>query len=146
MPKNPPPKKQQIKIHAPKTHQFGRNVRVGEEMRQGIADIFTRGELHDPELEKIRITVSEVRVSSDLRNATAFIAPLGGLSPSEMKYLLKQLKESAPKIRNLLTSKMRLRVIPRIQFVEDGSFAVAGRINQLLHDPRVKQDIIPKNE
>lgn len=115
-----------------------RNLRVGEEIRRALADIFMRGEVHSVELADVPITVSEVRVSPDLKNATAFFMPLAGHNKEEM---LKALIASAPEIRHLVSKKVKLRHAPKIYFALDNSFDEAQRINTLLKSPEVARDI-----
>ena len=116
----------------------GRNLRVGEEIRHALADIFMRGESNAPELFGATITVSEVRVSPDLKNATAFVMPLGGKNKEE---LLEVLRVASPEIRYLVSKRVKLRHAPRIHFTLDTSFEEAQRINELLNKPEVARDI-----
>lgn len=115
-----------------------RQLRVGEEIRHALSAIFLRGELHEPELRDASITVSEVRVSPDLKNATAYVMPLGGGNRDEV---VEALRELAPALRGLIGSKIRLRYTPRISFRLDNSFDEAHRINSLLQQPEVIRDI-----
>ncbi len=115
-----------------------RTLKVGEELRRALADIFMRGETHAPELEGYSITVSEVRVSPDLKNATVFVMPLAGKG---RETLIPILKPMAPLVRALVSKKVDLRYTPKLRFELDNSFDEAGRIHQLLNDPRVKRDI-----
>lgn len=115
-----------------------RNLRVGEEVRHALADIFMRGESNAPELFGAAITVSEVRVSPDLKNATAYVMPLAGENKEE---LLEVLKVAAPEIRHLVSKRVKLRHAPRIHFTLDTSFDEAQRINELLKKPEVARDL-----
>ena len=115
-----------------------RNLRVGEEVRHALADIFMRGESNAPELFDAKITVSEVRVSPDLKNATAYIMPLAG---ENKEALLEVLKVAAPEIRHLVSKRVKLRHAPRIHFTLDTSFDEAQRINELLKKPEVARDL-----
>lgn len=115
-----------------------RNKRVGEEIRRALSDIFLRGDSNSRELVGVSITVSEVRVSPDMKNATAFVMPLGGQNKKE---LLDALITAAPELRYLVSKKMDLRYMPKIRFELDKSFEEANKINQLLSDPNVKRDI-----
>ncbi len=103
-----------------------------------LSAIFMRGELHDPDLHDISLTVSEVRVSPDLKNATAFIMPLGG---GELEVVLAALKRAAPFLRTQLARDLRLRYAPRLSFQPDTSFDEADRINRLLRSEQVARDI-----
>ena len=115
-----------------------RMLKVGEEIRHALADVLMRGEVRHPDLIDTSVTVSEVRMSPDLRNATAYIAPLAG---AKKDVVLKALAESAGGIRHLVTKKIILKFSPRISFRLDESFEVANRINDLLHSPEVIRDL-----
>lgn len=115
-----------------------RPKRVGEEIRHALAEVFMRGECHSPVVNAASITVSEVRVSPDLKNATAFVMPLAGKNKEE---LLAALLEIAPEIRHLVSKRVHLRHAPRIKFQLDQSYDEANRINQLLKDPQVAKDL-----
>ncbi len=115
-----------------------RQLRVGEELRSALAQIFALGETHIPELDSSSITVSEVRISPDLKNATAYVMPLAGNKKDEVMALLT---DRAGYIRGLLSKRVILRYTPRVVFKLDTSYEVAGRINELLNSDRVKQDI-----
>lgn len=115
-----------------------RQLRVGEELRHALARVLARGVLKDPDLEGIRVTVTEVNVSPDLRNATAYVIPFGG---GHAETLAAALNRAATHIRTRLAHDVKLRYAPAIRFDVDRSFDYAGRINQLLHDPRVIRDL-----
>jgi ribosome-binding factor A len=115
-----------------------RPLRVGEEIRHAISDILLRGEVHSIELFGASITVSEVRVSPDLKNATVFIMPLGGEGKEEK---LEAIRESAPEIRHLVSRRLQLRYTPKLHFSLDHSFEEAQRINELLQKPEVARDL-----
>ena len=90
-----------------------RQLRVGEEIRHVLADIFMRGECYDPDITSTPITVSEVRISPDLKNATAYFMPLGGL---KRDIVLAALIRNAPILRKLVSDRMNLRYAPRIDY------------------------------
>lgn len=113
-------------------------MRVGEEIRHALANIFMREEIHSMELFGASITVSEVRVSPDLKNATAYIMPLAG---KNKEGLLEALKKSSPEIRHLVSKRVKLRHVPKIFFALDDSYEEAERINNLLKKPDVARDI-----
>jgi ribosome-binding factor A len=115
-----------------------RQLKVGEEIRHTLATILLRQEVRDIELEDISITVSEVRISPDLKNATAYVMPLGGVDAENIMMALQRL---APVFRKYLSKHIALKYIPKIMFALDYSFDEATRINELLQSPRVKQDI-----
>lgn len=115
-----------------------RQLRVGEEVRHALAMAIERGEIHDPELAGQMITVTEVRVSPDLKNATAFVVPLGGENAEE---IVVALNRAAGFLRKWVGDHVRLRHVPRINFIEDVTFDEAARIGGVLNDPRVRRDI-----
>lgn len=115
-----------------------RPLKVGEELRHVLSSIFMREEIYDPALSGVSITVSEVRVSPDLKNATAYVMPLGGQGGPE---IIEALIRVAPAIRAMLASRVQLRYIPRIFYKLDESFEEANRINTLLKKPEVARDL-----
>jgi ribosome-binding factor A len=115
-----------------------RNLRVGEEIRHALADIFMRGEVHSMDLLGASITVSEVRVSPDLKNATAYVMPLAGEKKEE---LINALKLSSPELRHLVSKRVKLRYVPKLFFALDDSYDEAERINNLLKKPEVVRDL-----
>ena len=106
-----------------------RQQRVAEEIRHVLANIIQRGELKDPDLMDLSVTVSEVRVSPDLKNATAFIAPLGGGSSEE---LATAMNRAAPFIRMRLGKELSLKYLPKVIFEADKSFDYAQKIESIL--------------
>ena len=115
-----------------------RQLRVGEELRHGLAELLERGDMRDPVLREARITVTVVDVSPDLRNALAFIVPLGGEHADEV---LAAMRRAAPYFRNRLARMIDLRFAPEIRFELDRSFDHAAKIDKLLHDPEVVRDL-----
>ena len=115
-----------------------RPLRVGEELRHALARILERGELRDPDLANATVTVTEVRVSPDLKSATAYVMPLGGTREAET---LAALRRSAPFLRRMLAREVRLRYAPNIVFALDTAFAHASRISAALHQPAVERDL-----
>lgn len=120
-----------------------RQLRVGEEIRSALAQIFAHGETHNPILDGSSITVSEVRISPDLKNATAYVMPLAG---SNKEAVMEALKDNAGRLRGMVTRKIILRTSPRIGFKLDTSFEEANRINLLLNSERVKADVAKPND
>ena len=106
-----------------------RQQRVAEEIRHVLANIIQRGELKDPQLMDLSVTVSEVRVSPDLKNATAFIAPLGGGSSEA---LATAMNRAAPFIRMRLGKELSLKYLPKVIFEADKSFDYAQKIESIL--------------
>ena len=106
-----------------------RQLRVAEEVRRVLARIIGRGELNDPTLVDVAVTVSEVRISRDFKNATAFVSPLGGENPV---LLVKSLSRAAPFLRQRIGQEMTIKRIPALKFVADPSFDQAQKLNELL--------------
>lgn len=132
-----------MRSHANKAGRRGnapsqRQLRVGEELRHLLAGVFQRGDLHDPSLDGVSITVSEVTVSPDLKNATVFVMPLAGVGSEDV---LGGLKRAAPYLRTLLAKSLTLRTVPRLRFIIDTAFETSNRINRLFQDPVVRRDV-----
>ena len=117
-----------------------RQLRVGEEVRHALAWILERGEIRDPGLGGAAITVTEVRISPDLRNATAFVVPLGGGQEPD---IIDALNRAAPFVRRQVGKAVKLRRLPNLTFVADTTFDEVGRIEDLLKDPSVSRDLGP---
>jgi ribosome-binding factor A len=115
-----------------------RQLRVGEELRHALSQVLARGELRDPHLTDVSLTVTEVRVSPDLKNATAFVVPLGG---GDLEAVVAALNHAASFLRGQLGHEVRLRYTPRLSFQADHSFDEAAHINDILHHPRVARDV-----
>jgi ribosome-binding factor A len=115
-----------------------RQLRVAEEVRHVLAQLFLRHDFRDPELADLQITVTEVRMSPDLKHATAFVTRLGR---TDIDAKLPALKRAAPFFRAQVAHAMRLRVAPDISFQPDTALDYAMQINQLMHDPLVAQDL-----
>ncbi len=126
--------------HKPLAEQSQRQLRVGEELRHALARQFERGHLRDPGLTGVAITVTEVRVSPDLKHATAFVMPLGG---AKLADVLAGLARSAGYLRRELAREVRLRHAPELAFAADTSFEHASRIDRLLRQPEVERDLRP---
>lgn len=115
-----------------------RQLRVGEEIRHLLAELLERSDMRDPDLREARITVTSVDVSPDLRNATAFVMPLGG---KDTERLLGALRRAAPWFRARVSEKAGLRSAPEIRFALDTTFDEADKIGALLRRPDVARDI-----
>jgi ribosome-binding factor A len=118
-----------------------RQLRVGEELRHALSKILRKGECRDPALENTSITVTEVRMSPDLRNATAYVMPLAGTNAGE---IVAGLKRKATFLKRLLAREVRLRNTPSLSFELDNSFDQAQRISALLARPEVARDLHPQ--
>lgn len=116
-----------------------RQLRVGEELRHALAWLLERGEVRDPGLQGVAVTVTEVRIGPDLRRATAFVVPLGGGAVTGD--VVAALNRAAPYLRRRMGRAVRLKHLPSFTFVADRSFDEAGRIDDLLKDPAVARDL-----
>ena len=106
-----------------------RQLRVGEMVKQAVSLIFIRGEAKIPNLETNRITVTEVRMSPDLKSAKAYVLPLGG---KDSKVAIDLLTEFSYKVRKALSKRIAMKFLPKISFVEDQSFEYAEKIEKLI--------------
>ena len=118
-------------------------MRVGEEMRHALSEILREHHLADPDLAGKIITVTEVRVSPDLRNATAFVLPLGG---TDTEKTVEALNRAVGYFRGELGRAVKMQFTPTIRFRADETFEEASRIEKLLHDPVVARDLRPDNQ
>ena len=108
-----------------------RQLRVGELIKQNLGQIFLKNEAKIPALNTNLITITEVKMSSDLKSARAYVIPLGG---KEMKKTVNILTEFSYLVRKALSKKLDLKFLPRLHFVEDKSFDYAERIEQLIKE------------
>jgi ribosome-binding factor A len=120
-----------------------RALRVGELVRHALAEMLTRGDVHDPVLEGRLITVPEVRMSPDLRLATIYVMPLGGKDESEVIAALDRNKRY---LRGEIAHRVNLKFAPDIRFRIDERFDEAERIEKLLRTPEVQRDLEDKDE
>lgn len=116
-----------------------RQLRVGEEIRHALAYILERNELRDPELIGKSITVTEVRISPDLKNATAFVVPLGGIG--DVDVITAALNRINSFIRHRVAQSVHLRYAPKLSFLADTTFDEAKHINDLLNLSEVYRDV-----
>jgi len=116
-----------------------RQLRVGEEIRHALAWIIERGELRHPALTNVSLTVTEVRVSPDLRQATVFVAPFAA---GEVEIILDALARAKGFLRRRVADAVQLRRAPDLSFRADDSFDEAGRISEILRQPEVARDIV----
>jgi ribosome-binding factor A len=115
-----------------------RQLRVGELLRHSLSEILTRGEVRDPDLEGVPVTVTQVKPSGDMRHATVFVEPLGG---QNAKAIVAALNRHKGFIRGLMGKTITLRFTPELRFLEDTSFAEAEKIETLLKSSRVQRDL-----
>ncbi|MBP7240879.1 30S ribosome-binding factor RbfA [Amaricoccus sp.] len=115
-----------------------RQLRVGEVIRRALSEVLARGDVHDPDLGRASITVSEVRASPDLRQATAYVLPLGGV---DTEAVVKALNRNRAELRRLVTGRIDLRFSPELNFRADASFDRMDRTRELLRSPSVSRDL-----
>jgi ribosome-binding factor A len=115
-----------------------RQLRVGEMLRHAIAEILTRGEIRDPDLIGVSVTVTQVKPSPDMRHATVFVEPLGGQNADPV---VKALNKHKAFLRGELGHLIALKFTPELRFLEDKSFAEAQRIEAILKSERVVRDL-----
>jgi len=120
-----------------------RQLRVGEAVRHALAAVLERREIRDALLETASVTVSEVRISPDLRQATVFVMPLGGRGPagSAAADVVAALGRARPYLRHRVGQLVRLKFVPDLHFRLDEVYDQAGHMAQLLADPRVRRDL-----
>ena len=115
-----------------------RQLRVGETIRRALADVLMRGELHEPELDGVPITVGEVRCSPDLKLATAFVLPLGG---RDAERVLAALNRARGELRRQVTRTVSLKFSPELRFRLDETFDRMDDTRRMLGDNRVRRDL-----
>lgn len=115
-----------------------RQLRVGELVRHALADLLTRGDVHDPIIEAHMVTIPEVRMTADLRLATIYVMPLGGRDAEEVVAAFERQKKF---LRAEIAHRINLKFAPDIRFRADDRFAEAERIDKLLQSPAVKRDL-----
>jgi ribosome-binding factor A len=120
-----------------------RQLRAGELVRHALVEILREEDFADPALAGISVTLSEVRVSPDLKHALCFVEPLGGVHSAEV---IAGLNRASRFLRGRLGHAIEMKFTPALKFVRDESFDTATHINQLLADPRVRQDIERREE
>ena len=123
-----------------------RQLRAAELIRHALVDVLREEDIHDPALKDVSVTVTEVRLSPDLKHATCFVEPLGaGVETSDVgghvDEIVKALNAHAKFLRGVLGRHIDMRFTPDLRFRHDESFAAAERLNRLLDDPRVQADI-----
>ena len=114
-----------------------RQLRVGETIRRALSDVLARGDVHDTDLNRLSITVGEVRVSPDLKIATAYVLPLGGQGRDEVIALLARNKGE---LRRLVAKKLTLKFAPDLRFQLDETFDRMDETREMLNRAEVKRD------
>ena len=118
-----------------------RQLRAGELVRHALVDILREEDISDPALEGVSVTVTEVRMSPDLRHATVFVEPLGGGHAHEV---VEGLNRHAKFLRGRLGRSIEMKFTPDLKFIHDESFDEAQRMSRLFDDPKVRQDLSPQ--
>jgi ribosome-binding factor A len=115
-----------------------RLLKVGEQVRHILSELLMRGEVHDAVLNAHTVSVTEVRMSPDLRHATVFVKALLG---EDEELVLKALRTNTAYFQREVAQRLGLKYAAKVKFVPDESFDVASRIDSLLADPRVRRDL-----
>lgn len=122
---------------APETRSV-RTLRVGEQVRHILSDVLARGDVHDVLLNKHPVSITEVRMSPDLRHATVFVKPLLG---KDEEAVLKALRTNTAYLQREVASRVKLKYAAKLKFLSDESFDEGSHINKLLATPKVAQDL-----
>ena len=127
-------------------HQQGgepsqRMLRVGELIRHALSDLLSRGTVNDPVLEGRVVTVPDVKMSPDLKLATAFVMPLGG---RDVAPVMEALERHRKMLRTEIAHRISMKFAPDLRFKVDQSFDYGAKIDALLDSPKVKQDLAPR--
>ncbi|MCV2881928.1 30S ribosome-binding factor RbfA [Actibacterium sp. XHP0104] len=120
-----------------------RQLRVGELIRRTLSDVLARGDVHDPDLNRMSITVGEVRTSPDLKVATAYVMPLGGANAEEA---LAALRRNRNELRRQVNKGLTLKFSPEIRFVIDQTFDQMDETRRLLNQDAVRRDVAADGE
>ncbi|MBD3762363.1 30S ribosome-binding factor RbfA [Sphingomonadaceae bacterium G21617-S1] len=115
-----------------------RLLRVGEQVRHALSDILMRGEVHDETLAKHLVSVTEVRMSPDLRHATVFVKPLLG---ADEDAVIKALRTNTAYLQSEVARRVNTKYAAKLKFLADESFDEGSHIDKLLRDPKVAQDL-----
>ena len=115
-----------------------RQLRVGETIRRALSEVLQRGDIHDPDLNRLSITVGEVRTSPDLKIATAYVLPLGGKGQDEVVELLAR---NRPELRRIIGKKLGLKYTPDLRFRLDDTFDRMDETRRLFSQTDVRRDV-----
>jgi len=118
-----------------------RTLRVGEQVRHALAEILLRGDVHDPLLASHSVSVTEVRMSPDLRHASVFVKTLG---ETDEAAIIKALKHHVRYLRGEVSKRVKTRYAAELHFLPDESFEEGGRIDALLRSPAIARDLDPQ--
>jgi len=115
-----------------------RQLRVGEVIRRALADVLNRGDIHDPDLAHVSVTVGEVRATPDLKRALVFVLPLGGVNADQV---IAALNRNKGELRRAVTKAITLKFSPELKFVIDETFDQLDETRRLFEQDTVKKDI-----
>tara|TARA_Y100000815_G_scaffold1380_1_gene1180 strand:- start:1405 stop:1809 length:405 start_codon:yes stop_codon:yes gene_type:complete len=115
-----------------------RVLRVGEQVRHVLSEILQRGDVHDDVLAKHMVSITEVRMSPDLRHATVFVKPLLG---KDEEAVIKALRTNTAYLQREVAHRVKMKYAAKLKFLADESFEEASHIDQLLRDPKVVRDL-----
>jgi ribosome-binding factor A len=115
-----------------------RQLRVGELIRRALAEVLARGDIHDPDLAHVSVTVGEVRTTPDLKKALVFVLPLGGGNADQV---VAALNRNKGELRRVVNKSMSLKFSPDLKFVVDQTFDQLDETRRLLNQDAVKQDL-----
>jgi ribosome-binding factor A len=120
-----------------------RSLRVGEQIRHALSDILSRGDVHDETLASHLVTITEVRMSPDLRHATVFAKPLLG---ADEEAVLKAMRTHTAYLQREVARRINLKYAAKLKFLGDESFDEGSHIDKLLRDPHVARDLTPGDD
>jgi ribosome-binding factor A len=124
-----------------------RQLRAGELIRHALVEVLREEEFQEPALQGVSVTVSEVRMSPDLKHAICFVEPLGaGVTGQETAEIVKALNKVSKFLRGRLGRHIAMKFTPDLKFFHDDSFNNAARINSLFDNPRVQADLYPDDQ
>jgi len=115
-----------------------RLLRVGEQVRHALSDVLMRGDVHDPVLQSHLVSVTEVRMSPDLRHATVFVKPLLG---QDEETVLKALRTNTAYLQKTVATRVNTKYAAKLKFIADESFDEGSHIDSILRSPKVAQDL-----
>ena len=124
-------------VTTPETRSV-RTLRVGEQVRHVLSDILARGDVHDETLAKHMVSITEVRMSPDLRHATVFVKPLLG---NDEAAVIKALRTNTAYLQRAVAAKVQQKYAAKLKFLADDSFDEGSHIDTLLRAPKVAQDL-----
>ncbi|GIL39255.1 30S ribosome-binding factor RbfA [Roseiterribacter gracilis] len=131
------------RAHGNEATRTQRQLRVGEEIRHALTAVMREAHFRDPDLQGVNVTITEVQVSPDLKNATTFVMTLGG---EDLVKTLSALKRAGPFLRSELAHRIQLRYAPSLKFEADTTFDYAEKIERALHRPEVARDLEAEDE